>query len=92
MRKIEITCRYAAAGSKEVSRFMYYVTADELSDAAGEIEVEAYGVGVSTEAEESNARALTMSHKKAERLAERLADGLVTPISLRDIIDDIIAA
>ena len=92
MRKIEITCRYAAAGSRGISQFKYYVTADELSDADGEIEVEAYGVGVSSGAEESNARALTMSHKKAERLAGRLAAGLVTPVSLRDIIEDILAA
>ena len=33
-----------------------------------------------------------MSHKKAERLAGRLAAGLVTPVSLRDIIEDILAA
>ena len=92
MRKVMICGKTAEAEDGHLRKYCYYITADELSDESGEIEVEAYGVGVSSGEKESNARALTMSASKAEHLADTLARNLVTPSTLLDIVEDLLAA
>ena len=48
----------------------------------------AYGVGVETEEETALVFDLTPSRRKAGSLAQSLVRGAVTPVSLRDVVDD----
>lgn len=48
----------------------------------------AYGVGVETEEEAALVFNLTPSRQKAGNLAQSLVRGAVTPVSLRDVVDD----
>lgn len=47
-----------------------------------------YGVSVETERETAQVLDLTPSRQKAECLANSLARGAVTPVCLRDVVDD----
>ena len=47
-----------------------------------------YGVQVELEGEEASAADLSPSRQKVEILAEALVRGVVTPVALRDVVDD----
>lgn len=47
-----------------------------------------YGVGVELEGESAAVPGLSPSRRRVEELAERLVRGTVTPVALRDVVDD----
>ena len=77
MRKLfvgEARCR--------ASKVRYYLLERE---AEGPV---SYGVQVELEGEEASAVDLSPSRRKVEILAEALVRGVVTPVALRDVVDD----
>ena len=92
MRKIEMARKMfnsEITGEVEIS---YYITADETEEAGPIGLVEMYGVGISMGSEYSEVRSITSKSDRIENLAALLADNLVTPISLADVITDQLAA
>ena len=51
-------------------------------------DVETYGVSASMEGEETSIAYLTISQRRIETLLERLRRGSVTPVALRDVVED----
>lgn len=47
-----------------------------------------YGVRIELEGESAAAPDLSPSRRRVKELAERLARGTVTPVALRDVVDD----
>jgi len=47
-----------------------------------------YGVGVELEGEAAAVRDLSPSRRRTAELAEALVRGAVTPVALRDVVDD----
>lgn len=47
-----------------------------------------YGVGIELEGESAAVRNLSPSRTRVGELAERLVRGTVTPVALRDVVDD----
>lgn len=79
MRKLlmgEAQCRTARA--------RYYL----LEEEPGEGEAVSYGIQVELEDETAAARGLSPSRQRTAELAEALVRGVVTPITLRDVVDD----
>ena len=77
MRKLfvgEARCR--------ASQVRYYLL-EEASESPG-----SYGVGIEMEGEEASAADLSRSRRKVQALAEALLRGTVTPVGLRDVVDD----
>lgn len=60
----------------------YYLLKER--SASGEI----YGVGMERDGEGMDLPDLTPSQKRAQALLENLIRGQVTPVSLRDVVDD----
>lgn len=60
----------------------YYLLEEDGEDSGS------YGVQVELEGEKASARALSPSRQKVRALAETLARGAVTPVALRDVVDD----
>ncbi len=78
MRKLlmgEAQCRAARA--------RYYLLEEETVNSGP-----SYGVEVELEGETAAVRDLSPSRQKAAELAEVLAQGTVTPVALRDVVDD----
>jgi len=79
MRKLlmgEARCRSAVA--------RYYL----LEEEPGEGETASYGVQVEMEGESAAVPDLSPSRQRAAELAEALVRGSVTPVALRDVVDD----
>ncbi len=77
MRKLfvgEAQCRAAQA--------RYYLLEEDLEEPGS------YGVQVELEGETAAVRDLSPSREKVQALAETLAKGAVTPVTLRDVVDD----
>lgn len=49
---------------------------------------DSYGVGVELKGESAAVTGLSPSRRRVTELAERLVRGTVTPIALRDVVDD----
>lgn len=49
---------------------------------------ESYGVRIELEGETASVTGLSPSRQKVQALAETLARGAVTPVALRDVVDD----
>lgn len=47
-----------------------------------------YGVRIEMEGEEASAADLSPSRQRVWELAEKLVRGIVTPVTLRDVVDD----
>lgn len=47
-----------------------------------------YGVGIELKDETAEVRDLSPSRRRVEDLAKALVRGVVTPVSLRDVVDD----
>lgn len=77
MRKLlmgEARCR--------ASQARYYLLEEEAEKPG------AYGVQIEMEGEEASVRDLSPSRQRVEALAEALVRGAVTPVALRDVVDD----
>lgn len=53
-----------------------------------EEEESSYGVGIELEGESAAVTGLSPSRRRVKELAERLSQGMVTPVALRDVVDD----
>ena len=60
-----------------------YYLLEEESETSG-----SYGVQIEMEDEEASVRDLSPSRQRVEALAEALVRGGVTPVALRDVVDD----
>lgn len=60
----------------------YYLLEEDGEDSG------AYGVQIELEGEAASARALSSSRQRVRALAEALVRGAVTPVGLRDVVDD----
>lgn len=60
-----------------------YYLLEEESETSG-----SYGVQIEMEDEEASVRDLSPSQQRVEALAEALVRGAVTPVALRDVVDD----
>lgn len=65
-----------------VSYARYYLLAEESETG------ESYGVAIELEGEKAAVRDLSPSRKKVRELAAALMRGGVTPVALRDVVDD----
>ena len=61
----------------------HYYLLEEESETSG-----SYGVQIEMEDEEASVRDLSPSRQRVEALAEALVRGAVTPVALRDVVDD----
>lgn len=60
----------------------YYLLEEDEKNAG------AYGVQIELAGEAASARALSPSRRRVLELAETLVQGAVTPVGLRDVVDD----
>ncbi len=60
----------------------YYLLEEEMETSGS------YGVQIEMEDEEASVRDLSPSRQRVEALAEALVRGAVTPVALRDVVDD----
>lgn len=77
MRKLfmgEVLCRALPA--------RYYLLEEDAADPGS------YGVQIELEGEEASVRDLSPSRQRVLELAEALVRGAVTPMGLRDVVDD----
>ena len=90
MRKMEVCKKVMNLGTQTQQTLTYFITVDEMADQLSGTVIEQYGVGVSImeAAEESSVRRITVSADKIRRLSDLLASNMVTPVALRDVIDD----
>lgn len=65
------------------SQARYYLLEKEPEEGGA-----SYGVRIELEGETAAAADLSPSRRKVEELAERLVRGTVTPVALRDVVDD----
>ncbi len=64
------------------SQARYYLLEEEMETSGS------YGVQIEMEDEEASVRDLSPSRQRVEALAEALVRGAVTPVALRDVVDD----
>lgn len=90
MRQMEI-CRKSVRLIEEADHtLIYYVTIDDLTDAATGIVLETYGVGISIceSGETAVIPNVTFSKTGILTLIDLLAYHTVTPVTVSDIVDD----
>jgi len=78
-------------GNQEL--LVYQILRENLPDSEGVPGCEMYGVQIKKigeHEEEKQARGLTSSYSEVKEFVKRLADGLVTPVTLLDIVEDYI--
>ena len=90
MKKVQIVYkRNAIAQSGAPLNLEYLLTCRELPDSVPE-----YGVGIRVltpdSCEEDCADGITPRRERAMELLQLLADGTVTPVTLRDILQDVL--
>ena len=61
----------------------YFLLEERLEDQAA-----VYGVSVECGGEEDSVRQLARSRERVEALLDSLARGVVTPVTLRDVVED----
>ena len=90
MNKIEISRVSLRKSGGEAMTLVYSVTVDELVDAVSGEVFSNYGVMVSVpeSGETASVRGVTLSGDRIFSLASKLARHRVTPITLRDVLDD----
>lgn len=90
MRQMEICKKDLCLGEAREQTLTYYVTINDLTDDTTGILLESYGVGVTINesGESSVIPNVTFSRTRILELVNKLADHLVTPVSISDIVDD----
>ncbi len=90
MREIEYCKKHLTLESGGDLEVAYYITVDELCGAE-EVLFENYGVGIRLSGgDEDSIRGITVSSDKIALLLRVLSDGDVTPVSLRDVLYDLL--
>lgn len=74
---------FVGTGSCGTEKLSYYLLAEDVGEA-----VENYGVQVDGLGETAAIRCVTLSQVHAQTLADSLMRNGVTPISIRDVVDD----
>lgn len=94
MRQMEICRKILYLGETREQTLTYYITIDDLTDNATGILLESYGVGVTIieSGETSVISNVTFSRTRILELVNKLANHLVTPVSVSDIVDDWLCA
>lgn len=94
MRQMEICRKGINLGAEEEKTLIYYVTINDLNDDATGIVLESYGVGVTIveSGETAVISNVTLSNTRILELIHVLADHLVTPVTVADIVDDWLCA
>jgi hypothetical protein len=88
-------CRKESILSEDTpSTIIYFVTIDELTDAASGVELETYGVGITIcqRNETVYIPNVTFSKTAVLKLSELLAENLVTPATIGDVVEDWLCA
>lgn len=94
MRQMEICRKGFCPGEAQEQTLVFYVTIDDLTDDAAGILLESYGVGVTIieSGETSVISNVTFSRSRILELVNKLADHLVTPVTVSDVVDDWLCA
>ncbi len=90
MRHMEFCRKRTHLDTEEDLTLIYYVTIDEFGDLQSGIELESFGVGVTIceNGETEFVSNVTFSCAEVLSLAALLATHLVTPVTVRDIVED----
>lgn len=95
MWEVLVEERNVARELGENCRVQYYILAEE-AEAAGAMLCESYGIRVAVSgahrAQSESVRHITMRASVIDRLVHKMAEYLVTPAALRDVIEDWMAA
>ena len=70
------------------SRVEYSILVDEISFMSGQILCEYYGVQVKQDDKTEQIRYITTSQEAIQELMESLENGIVTPVTLYDVVTD----
>jgi hypothetical protein len=94
MRQMEMYKKNISLSETDVNTVIYFITIDDLKDAATGIELETYGVGITiNESGETEVISnVTFSKSGILSLVALLASHLVTPVSLSDVVNDWLCA
>ncbi len=94
MRHMEICKKRTRFDADCDCTLVYYVTVDELFDPRTGIELESFGVGVTIceNGETGIVPNVTFSKAGILSLADLIASHLVTPVTIRDIVEDWLCA
>lgn len=77
--------------SGELMEVCYEILIDDIKGDDGQLIGEIMGVKVKTPCEEESVRYITTDHAEMERILLILTKGQVTPVTLRDVLSDILA-
>lgn len=90
MRHMEICRKRTNLNTERSFTLIYYVTVDELNEPSSGMELESFGVGVTIceNGETGIVPNVTFSRTGVLSLAASLAFHLVTPVTVRDIVED----
>lgn len=94
MRQMEIYRKSSKLYEEKESTIVYYVTIDELNDNTAGIVLETYGVGVTIceSGESAVIPNVTFSKSGIFSLIDLLANYLVTPVTVCDVVNDWLGA
>jgi hypothetical protein len=94
MRKLEICKKKSQLGENNCCTIIYYVIIDELSNSTSGTELETYGVGITIceSGESATIPNVTFNVTEILKLSELLANNLVTPATVYDVIEDWLCA
>lgn len=93
MRSMEVLRRKIQLGDRDCT-LVYFITIDDIADAATDLQFEFYGVGITICEEEETVlvRCVTQSSALVFELARLLHDHIVTPTTVADIVEDWLAS
>ncbi len=90
MREIEYCRKKICPEAENNYEVVYYITVDDILG-NNEAETESYGVGIRLEnGDDDKIRGITFNAEKIEAIMKILSNGTVTPIGLRDVLDDML--
>ena len=74
--------RFVGEALCQTARVRYYLLEEDAAEPAS------YGVEIELEGETAAVRDLSPCRERVQALAEKLVRGAVTPVALRDVVDD----
>lgn len=89
---MEVIRRRTQLGDRDCT-LIYFITIDDIADAATDLHLETYGVGITICEQEETAivRCVTHSSALVFDLVQLLHDHIVTPTTVADIVEDWLA-
>lgn|GEM_PF-480236 len=92
MRCLEVLRRRTQLGDTDCT-LVYFITVDDIADAATELRFESYGVGITICERDETAvvRCVTQSSLSVFELVRKLHDHTVTPVTVADVVYDWLA-